>query len=426
MKKNFKIKDNVLIEVVNKNIEEVVIPDDVIEIGTYIKKIKNKDNYPTVNEVELHAFFGCENIKKIFISKSIKFIDEDCFDLITLEEIVVDKDNEYFASKDGVLYSKDMTRLISYPKAKLDDKFTVIDTVKILERYSLSAIKATSINLSNVEVIDELALSNCVFDTITIPSTVNSIDGNVFKYCDNLNTIIVEDGNKHYTIKDGVLYDKDITTLILYPKNKEDKEFSLPKSVKTIVETAMLQLKYLEVLNTNEGLEVIECSNFSGKNLQTINISSTVKEIGDEVFYGSNIKEINVSKDNNTFCSEEGILFNKSKTCLITYPNGKTNVQYVFPNTIEVLYHQAFLSAHLLEEVVFNEGLLEIGIRNFLLMGNIKKISIPSTLNEIGVWSFDFPLVDKEILIDEKNETFKLKNKKIYNVVTKEFFGTNK
>lgn len=49
----------------------------------------------------------------------------------SLEEIVVPETNPWYASVDGALYRKDMTRLIVYPNGKHDTSYTMPDTVTI-------------------------------------------------------------------------------------------------------------------------------------------------------------------------------------------------------------------------------------------------------------------------------------------------------
>lgn len=53
-----------------------------------------------------------------------------------LKEIMVDEDNEYFASQDGVLFNKDKTVLIAYPQMKQVDEYVVPESVKVIYDYA--------------------------------------------------------------------------------------------------------------------------------------------------------------------------------------------------------------------------------------------------------------------------------------------------
>ena len=53
--------------------------------------------------------------------------------------------------------------------------------------------------------------------TITIPSSVTTMGGGVFGNCTALAEIIVEEGNEHFALKDGILYDKEFTVIKLCP-----------------------------------------------------------------------------------------------------------------------------------------------------------------------------------------------------------------
>lgn len=105
-----------------------------------------------------------------------------------LKEFKVESGNKQYKAKDGVLYNAKMTELLIYPKGKTSK-------------------------------------------TYTLPKTVKAVHGRVSQ---NVTTIKVESGNKYFTAKDGVLYDKKITELVLYPLGKKQLVYTVPKTVKKL------------------------------------------------------------------------------------------------------------------------------------------------------------------------------------------------
>jgi len=81
------------------SLSELVIPDGVESIGDL-------------------AFVRCQGVKEITIPKSVLSIAGDAFVVNTaLTAIHVSKDNPNYTDVDGVLYSKDKTKMIKYPGA---------------------------------------------------------------------------------------------------------------------------------------------------------------------------------------------------------------------------------------------------------------------------------------------------------------------
>jgi hypothetical protein len=81
--------------------------------------------------------------------------------------------------------------------------------------------------------------------TVSIPSSVTSIGGYAFIECASLTAINVDAANANYASVDGVLFNKDITTLIIYPNGKTNLECEIPETVTTITENAFRANTYL-------------------------------------------------------------------------------------------------------------------------------------------------------------------------------------
>lgn len=120
------------VALININDDGVVsIPESIIHNGTEYKVVMIS-NYE--NGIFLHGSVidFDDNIKitpditSINIPKTITFIWDYAFDkCITVKEFYVDKDNSYFTSKDGVLFTKTLYTLIQYPLGNVRTSYIV-------------------------------------------------------------------------------------------------------------------------------------------------------------------------------------------------------------------------------------------------------------------------------------------------------------
>lgn len=125
-----------------------------------------------------------------------------------------------------------------------------------------------SVNIpDNVTTIQRQCFSYCgALTGITIPKNVSYIASNTFMNSDNLASIDVDDENATYTSINGVLFTKDMATLVIYPGGKSETSYSIP-----------------------DGVTIIESEAFSRAfNLTTISIPNTVVDIGNQAFYTCN------------------------------------------------------------------------------------------------------------------------------------------
>lgn len=175
-----------------------------------------------------------------------------------------------------------------------------------------------------VTSIGDWAFSDCTSLTeVTIPNSVTSIGYRAFEDCKNLKEVTI--GNGVTSIGDEAF--KNCTSLT---------NVTIPNSVTSIGDYAFY---YCE-------------------SLTKVTIGSSVKSIAfGNAFWGcTSLKEFNVDKNNKDYSSINGVLFNKDKTTLIQYPQGKADTEYSIPNSvikIEGLYSFCFC-----------ESLTEIKISN--------------------------------------------------------------
>lgn len=82
-------------------------------------------------------------------------------------------------------------------------------------------------------------------ETLYIPATVENMETSGLVYCSKLKKIDVAEDNKNYASVDGVLFDKSVSQLIIYPMGKEETSFAIPNTVKTLGESVFEKNTYI-------------------------------------------------------------------------------------------------------------------------------------------------------------------------------------
>ncbi len=230
----YKIEDNGEVTIVGYTdstlIHEITIPDEI-------------EGKP-VTKVGAQGVVNAENLYTIYIGKNVKEIDTWAFtNLVGLgadedgkngKGFVVDPENPYFTSVDGVLFNKDMTELIYYPIRKGAD----IDSKMNVESY------ATYVIPEGVKSIRGKAFYHCYYlREITLPSTLENIGEMAFFKCSELASPVLPEGLK--TIgKDAFSYctrtnDGDV---------KGFTSINIPSSVESIGDFAFYNCRAIETI----------------------------------------------------------------------------------------------------------------------------------------------------------------------------------
>ncbi|MCD7748399.1 MAG: leucine-rich repeat protein, partial [Firmicutes bacterium] len=140
-------------------------------------------------------FYISNKITSVVIEDGVTFICGGAFsDCTNLTEIIVDEGNEAYCSADGVLFSKDMTTLISYPAGKTETSYDIPDGVTTLDWgafFGCASLESVTIP-DSVEWIDDWAFACCTsLSSVTIPDSVTFIRGGTFEHCESLTSITI-------------------------------------------------------------------------------------------------------------------------------------------------------------------------------------------------------------------------------------------
>ena len=341
------------------NYQYKVLDDNTICISRYIGDETNatipaKINGLTVTTIGKNAFaqtgLGC-----LHIPASITDIKPNAFKFSGFNKIEVDKNNLNYTSINGVLFSKDKTVLLAYPKENSATSYIIPDGVKIIES---TAFMGTS-NLNS----------------IVIPDGVTTIKENAFYLCSNLKNVSIPTSVKSigrdafdFSVCSKVNNGYYISNCLIGADNEINGNFTIKDGTRLVADSA---------IKGNE-------------NLESITVPASVEIIGDCAFLNfssDSFKNITVANENKYFSSENGVLFNKNKTELLCYPCGKNETTYTVPNTVTKLATVSF-SGCKLNKLNLPNNLKYIDESAFTET-SLKTLSIPESVEYIGRYAFD-------------------------------------
>ncbi len=134
--------------------------------------------------------------------------------------------------------------------------------------------------------------------------------------------------------------------------------------------SAFIGCKTIDSVKFPSGLTTIGDYAFYASSIKTVNLTPKIRSIGECAFANcTSLTAINVDTANESFCSIDGVLFNKDKSTLITYPSGKPGESYTIRRGVVRIASAAFLNCDALKKIVFNGtpeewAKVEIGANN--------------------------------------------------------------
>lgn len=133
-------------------------------------------------------------------------------------------------------------------------------------------------------IADRFLSTTTIIENLTIPASID------IKITNNNNSkilknIYVEEGHTKYTSKDGILYNKSMSELLIYPGGKTDISFEVPNGITTIGIGAFYNAQNLVSVIIPETVTKVKNNAFvSCYKLKSIEIPDTVIELGSQVF----------------------------------------------------------------------------------------------------------------------------------------------
>ncbi len=234
----------------------------------------------------------------------------------------------------------------------------------------------------------------------TVPDNNPSMTFNIRDYGRSFSVSLLKDSSvTHIDVPDTFYDQRKITSLGTSWKNYEElKTISLSSNI-GVIEYGALSNTGLTELDIPEGVKTIHKNAFSENAfLEEISLPSTLKRIeadtiGGVVSYSiaqnsPKLTTINVNENNQHFKSIHGVLFSKSGTKLLLYPNGKTDIHFDVPSTVQRIEANAFSTSKHLQTISLPSTLRYIGEEAFSQTG-LTEITIPHTVSELAALTFE-------------------------------------
>lgn len=232
---------------VNKSITTANIPSTVSYGGTQYR----------VTNIHNDAFKSCYSLTTVSIPNSVTSCGTSVFrSPYRLTQINVATDNPNFSSVGGVLCDKAGQKLLFFPQGRTGD-YTTPSGITSIEEYAFYSSDLTSVTLS---------------------SSVANIDSEAFIYS-SLTRINVASGNPYYSSIDGVVFDKAVKTLIVYPRARKGA-YTIPAGVTSIGDYAFENCSSLSSITIPNSVMNIGTRAFDNcSSLTSITIPNSVTSI---------------------------------------------------------------------------------------------------------------------------------------------------
>ena len=397
----------------------VVLPDSVTEVEAFafaecenLASITFGSGMDTVPEL---AFESCPSLKSVTIPSGYKAIGSGAFsNCLYLESVTLPEGLKII---DGNAFAYTSIKSINLPAsvdtlgswAFMNTQITVdginLDNIKHIgrETFLITPWLREMRNKNQLVIVNDILVDSVSFTgkTLTVPNTIREIAGQGISHVENLEKVVIPDSvkiigdnafdscpnlkefnisanvesiganiiygcpkfagytvdknNKTYTAVDGILYKKDMKTLLSCPATKttftNKGEFTVPDSVEVIADGAFTGCKGLTKINMPKGLKTLGNGAFSGSGLTTVELPESIDAIGSNTFSDlSNLTSVEI------------------------------------PSTVKIIGDHAFANNEKLAEVILNEGLTAVEDDAFANCPSLKSVIVPESLEHIG-WS---------------------------------------
>lgn len=309
------------------NLQKVIFPASVKRIGSHgFRDCQNLTELVVqegIEEIWNFAFYFCMNLKEIQMPSTLKEIQKDAFSLSGLNGINID----------DIPLVKEEEQLPAAPDGRWSVPERVVLGKELQETEYYEGIYKYRFTTDGEVVLTGLTeegIAATENQRLVIPKTLG--------------------GNTVLAIADGAFAGQQITSVQL-----------------------------------SEGLKEIGTGAFYGCNLKNVEIPASVTYIGNRAF-GANyrLEMIFVVQENATYCSEEGVLYNKEKTMLLQVPAKYPQTSFTVPEGVFVIGDYAFGNNRNINHITFPVSMVQIMGKAFWNVRCLKEIAVWSDMEYIA------------------------------------------
>lgn len=373
--------------------------DNCLYNGNWLIEVKaDAKNYTTLSIAQGTKYLaeGCIyrsswtpiGITIIDIPESLESMSDGAFsECKKLTEFVVSEDNRfYLADDEGVLYNKEKTEILMYPKNKTNSEYVVPDTVENVGVKAFSDCeKLTRVTLpSAVKNIKNDAFASCrKLEFLNLPEGLESIGDAAFYYCDRFYPTALPETVEYVganafrysaAFEDSANWSDDLfyigDYLVDSNLNSAITELTIKEGTRAIAPKA-LRYNFLKLISITlpASLKLIESGSLSDCD---------------------SLQNIFVAEGNSSFSATDGVLYNKDMTMLLQYPRAKQGLSFEIPETVETIGGNSFYACRTFESLTIPASVRMIsdGAFNYCYkLRNISYSGTPAEWKEITIMS---------------------------------------
>ena len=420
------------------SLKSVILPKSIASIGngafyncSSLTEITIPSSVTSIGD----SAFSYTAVESILIPKSVETIGFGAFAFCPLKAYSVEVDNANYASKGGVLYNSDCSKLIAYPAGAATSFEIPSGVTEIGDAAFYGCVLLTDVTIPNsvttignsafnrckslksvsipgtVTSIGDSAFSSCdALANVTISNGVESIGDSAFEFCDGLTSIVIPDsvtslGNRafFYSALKDIKLSNNLTGIGSYTFYKCTglKKIVIPNSVTSISENAFEDCTSLESVSIPNSVKAIGSSAFkSCAGLTSVVIPESVTSIGDSAFSDcANLVNVTISngvqKIGNYAVSGcaglTSIIIPDSVTSIGDYSFYKCTglKKIVIPNSVTSIGDYSFANCEKLENVTLSGNLTKIAKDSFWGCTGLASIIIPESVTSIDDCAFE-------------------------------------
>lgn len=225
----------------------------------------------------------------------------------------------------------------------------------------------------SVVSIGSLAFSGCAnLGSVWLGSNVMTLYSEVFINCSNLVEIAASTSSPFYTGNEGILFNKNGTTLVAFPPGKSG-HYSLPGGVTEIANHAFATCRSLRSITTADGITTVGNNAFAYcSSLTNLTLSEGLTSIGTEAFIGcAGLVDLSIP-GNVTNIGSRGFQGCSSLGSL------------TLPDRLGSLASYLFIGCTGLTNLDFGAGLTNISYAAFEYCSGLTRMTLPRGMKHIG------------------------------------------
>ena len=448
----------------DSEVEYVWIPNSIVSIESYafynartlsevvfeeassLEVIKRWGFYRTnLETIELpnalktlyEGVFSHTHLASVSLPASLETIYGNPFSAMNeLSTLSISPENMEFTVVDNVLFTKDLSRLIAYGRARTYTSYTVPTGVEIIGENAFDQILSLEelILPEGLVEIENRGVFWLGLTSIEIPSTLETIGHNVFVLMEGLEAFEVHEDNENFMSFEGVLFSKDLSVLYAYPSNRNGLNYHIPCGVIEVESGAFWGAEITE-LYLSRTVEVLRGGAFMGiSSFESVYVPNSISTMENGVFIGEGNLTIYMEfPEQPEFFDPE---WNQEDSQVVWGYDVSSHIDYEYQLIIDAITgspayeittylgseinlvipceyqglpitsigEEAFVNTNI-ESVVFPDTINHIGIRAFRNLASLTSIEFGpnSTLISIGEAAFSFTSIE-EVLLPETLE----------------------